>query len=116
MGEPQMYSPTVHPLRVGEGKEITQGSIETDRVRIKRRLDFLLCQIPKILGRFSCMFMASIQCWVGSAHVKHDIPVSWGRGEFTKVWLELVIAFYEELFLAPQAGCYLQRGLSCQVH
>lgn len=27
--------PTVHPLRLREGKEITQGSIETDRVRIR---------------------------------------------------------------------------------
>ena len=47
------HCPTVHLLRLREGKGISQGSIETDRVRIKRRLDFLLCQIPKTLGRFS---------------------------------------------------------------
>lgn len=109
------HCPTVHLLRLREGKGISQGSIETDRVRIKRRLDFLLCQIPKTLGRFSCMFMASIQCWVGSAHVKHDIPVSWGRGEFTKVRLDLAIASCEELSLAPRpaAACSVGEATRC---
>ena len=61
------------------------------------------------------MFMASIQCWVGCAHVKHDTPVSWGRGEFIKVRADLAIASYEELFLAPRpaAACSVGAAARC---